>query len=750
MMVHPKASGLVGLGRQAQPALGRMLRSGFLVAALVCTMLCSIAVATVFAAYQGQDRRGAERTPVYIDERSKGVEVSKVAIARFAHSLDTLSVHSLQYAVVYLRPLDRSAAPPPGISRWPEEGEVFLSPALREAGESEGIESRYGTYVGEIDSVGLIHPDEKLAYVNPTKESVREEFFHDISGFGQEKPRLIGALLDRPSLSVPLGGFLALAGTATALLVVLSMRMGLDTRREHTAKLVMLGASKMGQVKWHAGKLLPPLGIAVVSVGLLLTLLFARGMRLPIVGLRVPAEDFHNAALYLVLAPFLSLALYALIWLTLSSSARASGSIIQREVHTEKYAWKKALICAVAAPLSVVVGFVGAGKESARLFIIFLVLALIMLATMKDLIGYLLVWSVRRIRIRSRRRNDAEALVSAAILESRSSTLTRMSAILTVTMLITSVTYTLMAIFAQTNSGSKILYEKYRSSVVGVEVSDRYDSVQVRNFISSVKKELDVDTFLFGQETDEKTGESTLKLAADNPQILSSFQKDDGREVLIDYLEDAGTLHGSELAENVLQVSFDDVLSEFGKKDSTDDSDEGRWAIVFVAHDFGGLNVPAVKKLSAASFAPLPSMESPEESWVTAESIALYRTQWVTLFSLAALLMVFLALGIGIADERSEGLNRLAGASQQAGRPIKTWKMSAIRVGLPLGIGFIVGLELSIVFGVTFMCLYGTETNFFTEFLPYILGAVLIFSGLMWLLTFQQFNNRMKACAHVD
>ncbi|WP_157963979.1 hypothetical protein [Actinocorallia populi] len=72
-----------------------------------------------------------------------------------------------------------AASPPPGLRKWPADGEVFVSPALQSA--VPGIAKRYGNPAGMIDPHGLAHPGEWLVYVGASLER------HDVirvDGFG--------------------------------------------------------------------------------------------------------------------------------------------------------------------------------------------------------------------------------------------------------------------------------------------------------------------------------------------------------------------------------------------------------------------------------------------------------------------------------------------------------------------------------------------------------------------------------------
>lgn len=88
-----------------------------------------------------------------------------------------------RFRIVFITPLTSDAAPPPGVLKWPQAGEAWMSPALRKAGAAEGIEQRYGRTVGTIDRYGLTGPSELLAYVRPPQDLSAEQAL-PVVGFG--------------------------------------------------------------------------------------------------------------------------------------------------------------------------------------------------------------------------------------------------------------------------------------------------------------------------------------------------------------------------------------------------------------------------------------------------------------------------------------------------------------------------------------------------------------------------------------
>jgi len=94
-----------------------------------------------------------------------------------------------RFRIVFITPLTSDATPPPGVLKWPQAGEAWMSPALRKAGAAEGIEHRYGRTVGTIARYGLTGPSELLAYVRPPQDLSAGQA-HPVVGFGPPPPHL--------------------------------------------------------------------------------------------------------------------------------------------------------------------------------------------------------------------------------------------------------------------------------------------------------------------------------------------------------------------------------------------------------------------------------------------------------------------------------------------------------------------------------------------------------------------------------
>lgn len=257
-----------------------------LATALAC---CAIGVVVLTVAVQdAQEATAQVRAP-----RFTGEYPGEAAVAQWREAGDTIG--GLQHTVVFVEPLTPAAPPPPGLPRWPEPGEVFLSPALVNAGWDEGITDRYGLDGGRIGNGGLVSPNERLAYVRPAEGRGEWDATTRISGFGDADPALFGDSLAglRPGhfLSAAIG-FLVVPA---AVLVVIAARCGAGVRDRRTSVVTVLGASWWHRLWLNLGDAVRPVAWgAVLGVSLLLATAFD-GVHLPLTDYRLAAHVTRSA-----------------------------------------------------------------------------------------------------------------------------------------------------------------------------------------------------------------------------------------------------------------------------------------------------------------------------------------------------------------------------------------------------------------------------------------------------------------------
>lgn len=722
-------TGLAALGYRAQPNQLRIPHRFLFLLALLSTSVFVWALGATVSSYSGQDDRGAQRTPIIAE--------SSDVRSQTAFVLDRLSGQSLQFTVAYVIP-DVTSSPPPGLSKWPEPGEVYLSPALRHAGREEGIESRYGTFAGEISSAGLSSSSELFAYVNPADRIVIDGKFRPVSHYGAARPALIGSLLDREPIGRLLIAIGSLLGVPLALLTRSVTKMGLYRRRYESTILQGLGAKKSEIWRWHLGKILAPLVIWLLAVTLGIVALALFGLWLPGVDFYVEPVDFRRFLPVIAVATFLAGATFILLWIVFSAKSLDTSSSTRPTSTAETYSKQRATVGIVAAPAAVVVAVISAGQESAISFALFVGLAIIVLVTLTDTIGITLLHGARALRRYAARRRDPEVLVTAAVAESRSSAINRMAMTVCIAVIVAVVLQTVLGVMAQTSSSAKSVYDRFKDSVLSLSVMPDMSGAHIDELIKEAAKVQPVHALLLSESVDAHSGQPKLTIALTDPENNWLASND----VANDYVRMRQVAIGNS-ARIEAPRSMVDALRE---RDQTlsNQADVAEWELIFVADTAGTLSVPRLKEAFFRLIAPMFYMQMPEESWLVAQTEAMGHIDWIELLVMAGMAFVLLSIFVFTVDENSDGLRRLALMKRISGRPLRVGTMSFIRIGLPIGVGILGGLILAAVFGVSLVLLYGESVSLFTRTLPSIVLTLLVLFAVLWLMSTQNLRRIME------
>ncbi|MER5709983.1 ABC transporter permease [Streptomyces sp. NPDC042898] len=353
---------LLAVGRAA----GRRTEAGGVrfVALFLATLVLGLGLGSlvaVHAVYAGKEERRTAREPV-VGSDGAGERVAD-ATAWFSR-YDTLAGER-QFAVVYLAPHRGDAPLPPGLDRWPEPGEVFLSPELRRAGAGEDIDHRYGRLAGTIGEEGLDEPSEWLAYVRPRDGLRADRGVEVASGFG---PSAGGGLRggdfgmgrnnDKSEWmfqAVVLGLFVLPA----VVLLVVAARTGAHTRDRRTALVAALGGRRLDRALIAVGEAGPAAVLGAVTGAAAVGAAVLRD-------LRIPHTDYVLSSSHLreygwtaaVLAPLAAL-LIVLAAVVLADLAPRRGASGTRPRRTSRSAWLPRL--AVLCPLWILLAVYGPG-----------------------------------------------------------------------------------------------------------------------------------------------------------------------------------------------------------------------------------------------------------------------------------------------------------------------------------------------------------------------------------------------------
>lgn len=218
-------------------------------------------------------------------------------------------------SVIFLEPLQPDASPPPGLDRWPEKGEAFLSPqATKQA--AGALVPRYGTMGGTIGRTGLTEPDELLVYTRSPVEGIFGETSHRtrISGFGYPNSQFtdyftVSHQFERSSgdLWILLLLFTVMPAAASLMVVV---RGGAELRDRRISMLEALGAPPAARLLVVTGEAAAPVlaGSLLAAAAAWVTTL--RDTALPFTGYTVSAGDVASLRIW---TPLLILAAATLV-----------------------------------------------------------------------------------------------------------------------------------------------------------------------------------------------------------------------------------------------------------------------------------------------------------------------------------------------------------------------------------------------------------------------------------------------------
>lgn len=284
----------LGVGAATSRSRGGALYRAALVAATAVLAISGMAVVATAATYHGAQARTAHRSA-----RDAQVFPGEKVVATYT---DRPVSTTIGYAtIITVQPPAGSAGftspPPPGLTRWPAPGTVYLSPALA-ATHRPGSPTPWGRLAGVVAPVGLASPTGEFGYARPAAQATVGNAF-PITGFGlssDQFPLPIGEVGRRAPLSTFVALVLFFAVLPALVLVVLAARIGAADCARRTATLEALGVARTGQALVRAGAALPAIAVgvgiaAVVALGCAL----APRLPLPATGVTLIGGDLRAA-----------------------------------------------------------------------------------------------------------------------------------------------------------------------------------------------------------------------------------------------------------------------------------------------------------------------------------------------------------------------------------------------------------------------------------------------------------------------
>ncbi|MGI5198489.1 permease [Streptomyces sp. CA-288835] len=274
----------IGLAAGRSTPGDRLRWWGLFGAALAVAFVTLATVATV-ATYDGRESRADARGAVFTS--------SKHAALLYREGAD--SVGRRPVSVVFVHPLTPKAPVPAGVNRWPEPGEVLLSPELLRTGDAEGIRTRYGSFAGTITADGLASPSERLAYVRVTDAPPKgDRRWLPVAAFGGGGGAT-GEMADQAPVTSPLTAMWALTGLPALALVVISARVGSRARDRRSSLLQALGGTWRHRMIVNIGEAAFPAALGTIVAFVPYAVASVRDIRLAPTGYLLDHRDVSAA-----------------------------------------------------------------------------------------------------------------------------------------------------------------------------------------------------------------------------------------------------------------------------------------------------------------------------------------------------------------------------------------------------------------------------------------------------------------------
>ncbi|MFF3381047.1 ABC transporter permease [Streptomyces sp. NPDC002680] len=228
---------------------GRGTRVRFLLMTLggslgVCALALVLTIPAILAAHDG---RSAARDPQVYPGGTKAAGHALVLQRSDPHG-------SKPFGRVFLAPgTDDTPAPPPGLSRLPSPGEVYVSPALHDQLRREpGLKGLLpGTEKGVIGAAGLTDPNELYAYIGTARDTIGTDA-RALRSFGSAYPPTTA--VDSSTLDIIRFTLAALVLLPLGVFLSVCAKLSAASRNRRLAALRLLGLSARGTQRVNAAE----------------------------------------------------------------------------------------------------------------------------------------------------------------------------------------------------------------------------------------------------------------------------------------------------------------------------------------------------------------------------------------------------------------------------------------------------------------------------------------------------------------
>ncbi|MEJ4100836.1 hypothetical protein V5S96_10785 [Corynebacterium mastitidis] len=658
--------------------------------------LASAGLGAMHAAYSGIEVRDAARSPVSAAEGE-----SAAFLYREVH--DSMVGTPLDASVVYLWPLVEDAPLPPGVEQWPAPGEAVLSPALREMGAEEGLDSRYGRVAGTIGPEGLATGGEALAYVVPREMpgEVRENFMTASVGYGAGG-RGTGEVAEMVPFPLAASAYVLTVGVSAVILGVIAVAQGREGRQRQNMLLFTLGYTWRERLRWMAAQVRLPLLGAVALSGTVVALAGTCGLRLPGMGVGVSAGDLR-VGLPVILGAML------LAWLAFLVSYFRTCLVVPRNLAVNRprarereFSPRRALVCFLAAPAAVGVLVAVQRTGSELLFFVYLAALLVVVFTLFDLVGYLMLRASTALRRWGGRRRSPAAIVGAAGIVHRIRPVAVLGVSVAACLLVGTQVQGFLVSWAEGSRVARVAHEEFRDSVVEISSQVGFYAGS-EELLPELARQAPGATIMLTQTACGESGcvpRSAMFEPGDAPVERAYLRY----------------LFGSQEPQ---QARLEELLA---------DQDRGEVLISVVYPEGRAADLRGIKETVARETVPMWRTWSPATSDYYGASMGARQASWVGYFGLIGLGVMLCGILVVLLSDVAVTMRRMGPLVVLSDSGAVLRGVALVRLGVPVVLGFVVGGGMALMLSSALALSFGSSLSYALPFL--LLCAVVVGLGL--------------------
>ncbi|MGW8992206.1 ABC transporter permease [Streptomyces zhihengii] len=718
---------LLAVGRNA----GRRTEAGGVrfIALLLATLVLSVGlagIAAVHAVYAGKEERRAARTPVASDAKD-----GAAGSTRWLVNSDSLEGER-RFSLVFLSPHAGDAPLPPGVDRWPGPGEVVLSPALRAAGASEGIDRRYGRPAGTIGASGLDEPTEWLAYVRP-RDGVAPAESDIVSGFGPSAGTIttglepgFGRQDDKPEFMFQAAVLGMLVLPALALLFV-AARTGAHARDRRTALVTALGGRRSDRALVSLGEAARPallgalLGAPAVAASLL------RDLRIPYTDYVLSAAYMRGYGWWAGLTPLAALVvvLTAVVLVDLARRQTAAGT----RPHGARGA--RLALPAALCPLMVLLAALGpdlAGRDSAVRMLISWAGVAGTVITLPAAVAVLTAAAGRVLTRRGQKHGLAGTLVAGRRTSTHPGATARMVTGITIALIVLMQAAAWQGLFGSQSAEAQQRTDRVGRSLITVGARGTVPPEAVRDFLERVP---DTDAVLLVPPADRTAFDKPVILHGSCEALANLRLPCPATAARVDGVPDdprlRELLQGTMLGKPILEVRRSDA-HDIAAQAAAAAEEPLRLAVL--SRGGKALSVPALKQLASDVLPRGAQIAAPGEDEVTAGVPNRDQGRWSALLGVIGIAVLALTASLTGMSEFLRHGRALAPLSVLTGGLSVFRTSSAWSVLAPLALAGLVGSVVASRLAAPVSA--GGESYISPELRWSAMGVVLLVSVLMW------------------